>query len=181
MSWAAKMEQLVVNERVSVARERVEAEGKTWDRPSRFTEADLAKLEALRAQGRTMRETAVALKVPRSTVQRALAQKVGPHSTGGSLGPGPVSRVRPSSLFPGMAPKCYAGRMPTILPMNVDDLERHVEQALSGDRPADREPLLKIVKAEIADREMHHSHDRQSLARLAALKVKLEESLGIST
>ncbi len=76
MSWAAKMERLAINERIAAARERVEAEGKTWGRPSRFTDSDLVKLKALRAQGRTIREIAVAMKVPRSTVQRALAQKV---------------------------------------------------------------------------------------------------------
>ncbi|WP_163992130.1 recombinase family protein [Pyxidicoccus caerfyrddinensis] len=77
MSWAAKMERLAINERIAAARERVEAEGKGWGRPSRFTGADLVKLEALRNQGRTIREIAIALKVSRSTVQRSLAQKVG--------------------------------------------------------------------------------------------------------
>lgn len=82
LSWAARMERLAINERIAAARERVEAEGKTWGRPSRFTGSDLAKLEALRAEGRTIREIAVAMKVPRSTVQRALAQKVAPNQGG---------------------------------------------------------------------------------------------------
>ncbi|MFP2925154.1 hypothetical protein ACLESO_08050 [Pyxidicoccus sp. 3LG] len=77
MSWAAQMERLAINERFSAARERGEAWGKTWGCPSRFTRADLAKLGALRVQGRALREIAIALKVPRSTVPRALAPKVG--------------------------------------------------------------------------------------------------------
>ena len=78
LSWAARMERLAINERIAAARERVEAEGRRWGRPSRFTEADLGKLEILRAEGRTIREIAVAMKVPKSTVQRALTQKVTP-------------------------------------------------------------------------------------------------------
>jgi DNA invertase Pin-like site-specific DNA recombinase len=80
MAWASRMELVAKNERIAAARERVEAEGGKWGRPSRFTKADLAKLEGLREAGRTIREIAVALKVPRSTVQRTLAQKVGRES-----------------------------------------------------------------------------------------------------
>ncbi len=61
LSWAARMERLAINERIAAARERVESEGGKWGRPSRFTEADLAKLGALRAQGRTIREISVAI------------------------------------------------------------------------------------------------------------------------
>jgi len=67
------MERLAINERISAARERVEAEGRKWGRPSRFDATGLARVKALRSEGRSIREIAVALKVPRSTVARALA------------------------------------------------------------------------------------------------------------
>src|SRR5205823_7158670 len=70
--WAAKMERLAINERIAAARERVEAEGRKWGRPSRLTDHDRAKVAALRRVGRTVRQIAVALKVPRSTVARAV-------------------------------------------------------------------------------------------------------------
>jgi DNA invertase Pin-like site-specific DNA recombinase len=72
LAWAAKAERAAINERISAARERVEAEGRKWGRPSRFTDEDRAKLLALRREGRSIRQIAVALKVPRSTVARAL-------------------------------------------------------------------------------------------------------------
>lgn len=73
LSWASQMERLAINERISAARERVESEGRKWGRPSRFDAAGLAKVKALKAEGRSIREIAVALKVPRSTVARAIA------------------------------------------------------------------------------------------------------------
>ncbi len=72
LSWASQMERLAINERISAARERVEAEGRKWGRPSRFDEAGLARVKAMRAEGRSLRQIAVALKVPKSTVARAL-------------------------------------------------------------------------------------------------------------
>ena len=71
MAWAAKMERLAINERIAAARERVEAEGRKWGRPSRFTEEERAKVLAMRAEGRSIRAISIALKVPRSTVARA--------------------------------------------------------------------------------------------------------------
>jgi DNA invertase Pin-like site-specific DNA recombinase len=77
-SWAAKIERLAINERISLnerisaARDRIEAEGGKWGRPSRMTEADRLKAESMRAGGRTVREIAVAMKVPKSTIARAL-------------------------------------------------------------------------------------------------------------
>jgi putative DNA-invertase from lambdoid prophage Rac len=74
MAWASKMERLAINERISAARERVEAEGGRWGRPSRVDEGTLSKLFALRRAGRTIREIAVAVKLPRSTVARHLTR-----------------------------------------------------------------------------------------------------------
>ena len=72
MAWAAKMERLAINERISAARDRLAAEGKPWGRPSRFTPADRRRMAAMRDEGRTIREIAVALKIPRSSVAYAL-------------------------------------------------------------------------------------------------------------
>lgn len=71
MAWAAKMERLAINERISAARERVEAEGGRWGRPSRLSSEEIARVRELRVQGRTLRQIAVALKVPLATVARA--------------------------------------------------------------------------------------------------------------
>jgi len=72
MAWASKMERLAINERISAARERIEAEGKAWGRPRRLKDAEHEKMLALKSEGRSVRQIAVALKVPRATVARAL-------------------------------------------------------------------------------------------------------------
>ncbi len=51
MAWASKMERLAINERISAARERVEAEGGRWGRPSRIDAGLLAKMVKLRRGG----------------------------------------------------------------------------------------------------------------------------------
>lgn len=71
MSWAAKMERLAINERIAAARERRQAEGKGWGRTPRLQGAELAQVLALRAEGRSLRQVAVAAKVPLATVARA--------------------------------------------------------------------------------------------------------------
>lgn len=79
MAWAAKMERLATNERIASARERLEAEGRPWGRPRRMSDELVARARALHAEGRTVREIAVALKHPKTTIGRALAsQKVPP-------------------------------------------------------------------------------------------------------
>jgi DNA invertase Pin-like site-specific DNA recombinase len=71
MAWASKMERLAINERISAARERLAAEGRPWGRPPRLSKGECVRLRALRKEGRSIREIAVAMKVPRSTVARA--------------------------------------------------------------------------------------------------------------
>jgi DNA invertase Pin-like site-specific DNA recombinase len=72
MAWAAKMERLAINERISAARERLESEGRPWGRPARLTGADLDRIRAYRTEGRSLRQIAVAMKVPLATVARTL-------------------------------------------------------------------------------------------------------------
>ncbi|ABS26857.1 recombinase family protein [Anaeromyxobacter sp. Fw109-5] len=71
-SLAAKLERAAINDRIAAARERLEAEGKPWGRPSRLTSGDVAKIVALQAQGLSHRAIAVRVHVPRSTVTLAL-------------------------------------------------------------------------------------------------------------
>ena len=73
MAWAAKMERLATAERIAAARERIEAEGGRWGRPSRVDRATRARAVELAAEGESVREIARALKVPRSTIGRAIA------------------------------------------------------------------------------------------------------------
>jgi len=75
MAWAAQMERLAINERISAARERLASEGRPWGRPSRLAAHDRDRMLQLQAEGRTIREIAVATRTPRSTVARALSRK----------------------------------------------------------------------------------------------------------
>ncbi|MEW5740444.1 MAG: recombinase family protein [Myxococcota bacterium] len=74
MSWAARMERLAINERISAARARAEASGGRWGRPRRLDDRGVARVRDLRRSGRTIRQIAVALKVPKSSVARALSR-----------------------------------------------------------------------------------------------------------
>lgn len=73
LAWAAKVERLAIGERIAAARTRVEAEGGSWGRPPRMTRELVARAKGLSEKGRSVREIAAALKVPRSTVYRAVA------------------------------------------------------------------------------------------------------------
>jgi DNA invertase Pin-like site-specific DNA recombinase len=74
LALAARLERAAINDRIAAARERVEAEGRSWGRPRRLSSGDCERLRALRDQGRSVRDIAVAMKVPRSTVARALTR-----------------------------------------------------------------------------------------------------------
>jgi DNA invertase Pin-like site-specific DNA recombinase len=75
MAWAAQMERQALSDRISAARERVEAAGGRWGRPRRIDPGTIARARELVAGGLTIREIAASLKVPRSTLSRALSQK----------------------------------------------------------------------------------------------------------
>jgi DNA invertase Pin-like site-specific DNA recombinase len=51
MAWAAKMERLAINERISAARERLRASGRVWGRPPRPLAMDREKIAQKRSQG----------------------------------------------------------------------------------------------------------------------------------
>lgn len=74
LALAARLERAAINDRIAAARERLEAEGRPWGRPPLLSDAERVRLRALREQGRSVRDIAMAMKVPRSTVARALAR-----------------------------------------------------------------------------------------------------------
>jgi putative DNA-invertase from lambdoid prophage Rac len=85
LAWAAKMERLAINERIASARARRKDEGKPWGRPPRLAPAEIEQIQQLHADGHTIRYIAQTRHVPRSTVFRALRQKVGRETTRSGL------------------------------------------------------------------------------------------------
>ena len=73
LAWAAQVERDAIGERIRGARAKVEAKGGAWGRPGRMTLSQLDRASRMAAQGRSVRAIAVALKVPKSIVGRALA------------------------------------------------------------------------------------------------------------
>lgn len=72
MAWAAQMERAAIGERIAAARARA----KSWGRPRR--RVDVARARELAAKGKSIRQIAAALKVPRATLARALSRRVEP-------------------------------------------------------------------------------------------------------
>ena len=72
LAWAAQMETLAMRERVSAARERVEAAGGRWGRPSRVDDACMERLRLRREAGWTIRQIAAYESLTPSVVGRAL-------------------------------------------------------------------------------------------------------------
>jgi DNA invertase Pin-like site-specific DNA recombinase len=66
----AAMEREASGERVAAGLAAARARGVKFGRPRRVDTATAAKVRALRARGKNVREIAVALKIPKSTVQR---------------------------------------------------------------------------------------------------------------
>jgi DNA invertase Pin-like site-specific DNA recombinase len=75
LAMVAQMEWDAIGDRISAARERVEAQGGRWGRPRRIDPGTLDAARLLRAEGVPLREMAQRLHVPRSTLQGALAEK----------------------------------------------------------------------------------------------------------
>jgi DNA invertase Pin-like site-specific DNA recombinase len=83
LGLAARLERAAINDRIAGARAHMEANGRSWGRPSRVDAELLAKARKMRIEGRSIRAIAVALKIPKSTVAGALAasEKHAPKST----------------------------------------------------------------------------------------------------
>lgn len=72
LAWAAKMERQATAERIAAARERLAEEGRPWGRPRRMDDGLVRRALELRRAGRSIRQIAMALKVKRATLARAL-------------------------------------------------------------------------------------------------------------
>jgi len=72
MAWASKMERLARNERVAAARERIEAEGGKWGRPSTITDEQTSTARRMHGEGASIRKIAMAIGVKKSVVGRVL-------------------------------------------------------------------------------------------------------------
>lgn len=84
LAWAAQWERKALGDRISAARARVKADGGAWGRPRRVTKSTEKRVLALRAERMTIREIAVALKIPKATVSRVLSQKGAYEPTNGT-------------------------------------------------------------------------------------------------
>lgn len=71
LAWCAQFERERIGERIKAARARVEAKGGRWGRPRRLSGAQARRVLELAAT-RSVRAIAVALKIPRATVQDEL-------------------------------------------------------------------------------------------------------------
>ena len=74
LAMAAQVELDANAERLAAARARVEAAGGKWGRPFRLEPAELAKIRQLSRAGKSIREIAQHVGVPRSTVHEALSR-----------------------------------------------------------------------------------------------------------
>jgi DNA invertase Pin-like site-specific DNA recombinase len=90
LAWAAQMERTAIAERLTAARARVEEGGGKWGRPRTMTPRMVAEAVTMHHDGKTVREIAIAMKVPRSTVARHLSP---PHPLSISVPKTPRSRV----------------------------------------------------------------------------------------
>lgn len=72
LGFAASLEMEAQLDRQKAARTAMEAAGRAWGRPPKMPPETAEKIRALRAEGRSIRSIAMAVKVPRSSVFDAL-------------------------------------------------------------------------------------------------------------
>ena len=75
MAWAAKQELRRIGERISAAKVRIESRGGHWGRPKRGDARIIERVKKLKSEGRTIRQIAATVKVPRSTVAAMVSEK----------------------------------------------------------------------------------------------------------
>jgi DNA invertase Pin-like site-specific DNA recombinase len=75
MAWAAQIERNAIGERIKAARVRIERQGGRWGRPRSIDPGTLQLARKLKKEDFSLREIAISLKVPRSTLSDALAQR----------------------------------------------------------------------------------------------------------
>jgi DNA invertase Pin-like site-specific DNA recombinase len=98
IAWAAQMERAAIGDRIYAARQRALASETPWGRPRRLDDLAAARCRRLKKDGRSIREISIALKIPKSTVARAVSQK--PKQIDGSRTPEkqatrPLAATRP--------------------------------------------------------------------------------------
>jgi DNA invertase Pin-like site-specific DNA recombinase len=74
LGWAAEVERARIGERISAARDAKKAKGEPWGHPPRMDQKLVARARKLRGEGRSIRAIAVALKIPKTIVGRALKE-----------------------------------------------------------------------------------------------------------
>ena len=75
LAWAAQMERAAISERIKAKREEVREKGGAWGRARVLSPMQTARVRRLHDQGTSIRAIAVALKVSKSVVARAVYQK----------------------------------------------------------------------------------------------------------
>jgi len=101
LAWAAKAERIAINERISASRVRKEAKGEAWGRPRRLIQADVDRVFALASKGKSVREIAIALKVPKSTIGRVVSSQR--RALGGKLTAPPSQKPARARARPALA------------------------------------------------------------------------------
>lgn len=74
LGWAAQMERSAIAERIASARKRIEAAGGSWGRPKRVDAALEKRIREMR-ETTSIRDIAIALKIPRATVSDVVSEK----------------------------------------------------------------------------------------------------------
>jgi len=72
LAAVAELERNIIKERVVAGLDRAKAKGRKLGRPER--DVDVARVREMLSEGRTQRQISVALRIPRSTLRRALAR-----------------------------------------------------------------------------------------------------------
>jgi DNA invertase Pin-like site-specific DNA recombinase len=72
LAFAARLERIAINDRISSARDALAAKGRGWGRQSTLSDKDRATMQQMKAEGRSIRDISIALKLSKSSVARAL-------------------------------------------------------------------------------------------------------------
>jgi DNA invertase Pin-like site-specific DNA recombinase len=74
LAWAAQMERAAIGDRICAARVRIEASGGSWGRPRRVDDDTVATV-LKKAKSASVRQIAMGMKIPKSTVQDIVSGK----------------------------------------------------------------------------------------------------------
>ena len=93
LAWAAQLERQAISDRISDARTRILASGGDWGRPRRDVDED--QVLALRSEKKTIRQIAMTVHVPKSTVHRILGRpRAAVPKTPSKTGPSKLRKTR---------------------------------------------------------------------------------------